>query len=382
MKTGMAKTNSNIEYPTEEEIQRLIDEQSARVIRSAPTSPQDRDRSLEGLSANTLGSYTPLPATPTPQLVSASKQSFPVPTSPSTGGALQVGSSYSFKIGQAANSTTATLDPIWTKTSIVGVAGTAAATVVINGVNANTNRTMADISERSATIAERAADASEQNAIAALSAADTAAKKLMFDQEESMKKKAKEEGLSNGAVINNNAIAGSSKTVAPSKVVLNPIAVPPTKPSSTQMQFEAQIRKRYEERELKKHVEKQKMASNIRAFKNRLKHPFKGVSSAKEEELDRKLREQRSNHDQHEHGAEARDTEVDNPRSRRKRKGKEKDMGSVVSGSSTSADMADGDGVESEVISGQEPQPWLSASTFDVGKGEINCDSAKEPVTR
>jgi hypothetical protein len=371
IKTDTIGTTSNFEYPPGEQTQRTINGQLARIIRATPALPQDTERSVR----------TVYNGPPTPPLELAPTSKVPLPSSivPSSVDALKAVSSLSLKAGQ--NSAAATLDATWTKVGIAGAAATATATVAINAVNANTSRRVADINERSATIAERAADASEQNALAALSAADTAAKKLVFDQEESMKKKAKEEEPSNGTTMNNNAISGSFKSAAPSKIVL-PSAVSPTKPSSTQVLFEARVRKRYEEREIKKHAEKQKLASNIRAFKNRLKHPFKGVSSAKEEELDRKLREQRSNHDQHGHGEEARNTEVDNPKSRRNRKGKERDMGSVVSGSSTSADMADGDGVESEVVRGQATQPGPSASPTNGANGEIDHDSAKESLKR
>ena len=53
-------------------------------------------------------------------------------------------------------------------------------------------------------------------------------------------------------------------------------------------------------RERKKQEELEKKARNIQGFKKWLKEPSKGVSSAKEKELDKRLREQRNS--QYEYG--------------------------------------------------------------------------------
>ena len=306
-------------------------------------------------------------------------QALPIRALPSTTETLKAASSLPLKAVQVANSTVAVLDPIWTKASIVGVAATAVATVIINGVNANTARRVADINERSAAIADRAANASEQNALAALSAAETAAKRLAFDQEESLKEKEKEVGKSDGTTVKGDGNGEASNSTAKSKKVL-PISIS-AKPSLNQTRFDADIRERYKERERKKQEEIEKKARNIQAFKKWLKEPLKGVSSAKENELDRRLREQRNR--QYEHDEAVRESEREDLRW--KGKGKEREMGRVYSSSSTPgcADTGgEGGGESEEGVLGQGPSTGPSTSTSNLGFGEVGCPSVKGVLRR
>ncbi|KUJ09802.1 uncharacterized protein LY89DRAFT_675953 [Mollisia scopiformis] len=282
---------------------------------------------------------------------------------------------------QVANSTVAVLDPIWTKASIVCVAATAIATVAINGVNANTARRVADINERSVAIAGRAANASEQNALTALSAAETAARRLAFDQEESLKEKEKEVGKSDSTTIKGDGNGEASNSTAQSKRLL-PISVS-AKPSSTQTRLDADIRARYKERERKKQEETEKKARNIQIFKKLLQEPFNGVSSAKENELDGRLRELRNRQYEHGEGVKESESESDREDSRWKGKGKERDMGRVYSSSSTPgcADMGgEGDGESEEGVPGQGPSTGLPTSTSILGFGEVGYPSVKEAL--
>jgi hypothetical protein len=297
-------------------------------------------------------------------------QALPIRALPSTTETFKAASSLPFKVVQVANSTAAVLDPIWTKASIVGVAVTAIATVAINGVNANTARRVADINERSAAIADRAANASEQNALAALFAAETAAKRLAFDQEESLKEKEKEVGKSDGIAVKGDGNGEASNSTAQSKKVL-PISVS-AKLSLTQTRFDADIRERYKERERKKQEEIEKKARNIQTFKE----PFKGVSSAKENKLDGRLRELRNR--QYEHGEGVRESERED--SKWKGKGKERETGRVSSSSSTPgcADTSgEGGGESEEGVPGQGPSTGPSTSTSNLGFREVGRPSIK-----
>jgi len=371
MRTERNQATANCEKLMQGQRRHSVDGEIGKRIRTYSKSSRDPGQTLgtSSLNPNTSFASTSQPTISTEWPLSSNV------SSPRE--VLEAISSLPLKVGQAASSTAAVLDPVWTKASIGAATATATATVAIAGVNANTNRKMASISKRSAAIADRAADANEQNALAALSAADTAARKLAFDVEESMKKKGEQGSNSNGtAVVDNISSAVPSKSVAPSKAVL-PVAMPPTKPSSTQMQFEARISKRYEEIETQKQQEKQRKAKNIQGFKNLLKHPFKGSASAKEEdELSKRLRERRNNQGAIMHV----DTETHTPKSKGKGKGKEIDTSSVLSGSSTSADLGDGDHEESRVICGQGPQSEPSASISNEGNGETNRNSTTKSV--
>jgi len=367
VKTGTVGTTSNDERPAEKHGQISTDSQGTRIIIRHPSLPQDLERSLSAPNINT----NPQSAA-APQPASSSNQALHIPSLSSITDTAKTASSLPLKAVQVANSTAAVLDPIWTKASIVGVAATATATLAINAVNANTSRRVANVNERSTAIADRAADASEQSALAALSAAHIAERKLVFDQEQSLKEKEKNLGKSDDATMKGNRNGEASKSTTQSKKVF-PIGIS-AKPSSTQAQFDANVRKHYEERERKTQEERDRKARNIQNFKKWLNNPFKGVSSAEENDLDRELREQRNRH------YENSDGQRESKRGDQKGKGKKKEMDVVsVNSSFSTSDCAD---TGEEGLPRQGPSSGSSTSTSKLGFGEAGRTSAKGVLNR